>query len=72
VVSVEAEPASGSSRRSKMLLLVRAGLAMQRGGLVLKHHWEGCLMTRLQEEEELGAAVTWEQLVLFPWCISIP
>lgn len=65
-------PASGSSCRSGLLLLVRAGLAMQRGGLMLKHHWEGCLMTRLQEKKDPGMAVTQEQWVLFLLFIAFP
>ena len=65
-------PALGSSCRSEPLLIVRAGLAMQQGGLMLKHHWEGCWMTRLQEKKEPGVAVTWEQWVLFSLFIAFP
>lgn len=54
-------PASGGSCRSELLLVVQAGLAMQRGGLMLKHYWEGGLMTRLQDKKEPGMAVTREQ-----------
>lgn len=39
--------ASESSGRSKPPLIVRAGLIMWWGELMLKQPWEGCLMTRL-------------------------
>lgn len=59
-------PASGGSRGSEPLLIVWAGMARQRGGLMLKHHWEGCLMTRLQGNKELGWLLPGSNEYFFP------
>lgn len=70
MVSGKADVCLRTLHRSQVLLFVQAELAMQRGGLLLKHHWEACLMPRLEKRAgdvcKLGAMGTFSLVHSIP------